>query len=219
MRILTNSAFLFIFILLSGCVTGNVITKEKSANLYDSVCKKGIGGASPWNLKQLFDCNTQSYFIPYQIWTGGEWNGDKNAACMHKADLYFTVNNNSTTTIKGPHDWVNPNTGEHVQVWERSKTNGSKTQRFACHAKGIGRVYDSRGPRYYDVGRCKFPAGYGWKIGERRSCRGTSIEITSITVDENNNLENLTFKWWSGSYLDHIYVYAPNQGMLTAWKQ
>ena len=138
---------------------------------------------------------------------------------MHKADLFFVVNSTSQTTIKGPLKWVNPNTGETIQVWDRSKTNGSKLQLFTCHAKGIGRVYDSRGERHWDVGRCKFPAGFGWKIGERRFCDNTSIEITSISTDTKNNLESLTFKWWSGRHLGHIYQYAPNDGMHYAWEQ
>ena len=80
-------------------------------------------------------------------------------------------------------------------------------------------MFDSRGPRYYAVGRCKFPAGYGWKISERRHCLDTSIEITSVALDDENNLRSLTFKWWYRSTLDHIYQYKPNTGMVNAWQQ
>ena len=67
------------------------------------------------------------------------------------------------------------------------------------HETGIGRVYDSRGPRYYESGRCRFPAGYGWQVGTRRSCRSTAIEITGIGMDDTGHLEELIFKWWTGT--------------------
>ena len=138
---------------------------------------------------------------------------------MHPSDSLFYVNGVSATTISGPEKWQNPLTGETESYWSRKKVDGSKTQLFTCHNLGIGRVYDSRGPWHYPSGRCKFPTGYGWKIENRRYCEDTSIEIIAVTLDEENNLESLTFKWWYGTTLDHIYRYAPNKGMVRAWQQ
>ena len=122
--------------------------------------------------------------LPYQLWTGARWDGSAEGPCMHEADSRFEVNGTSSTRIRGPVAWSNPRTGERHTVWERSKDDGSKAQYFTCHETGIGRVYDSRGPRYYESGRCKFPAGYGWQVGTRRSCRSTAIEITRIGLDD-----------------------------------
>ncbi len=206
----------FATIIVSGCVTDPSIEKIAVAQ---AACEYPAKSNSPWNIKNLYDCENRSLFIPYQLWTGADWDGTKDAPCMHPASSHFFVNGRSGTTIEGPKTWENPSSGEVHIIWERVKTNGSKTQRFACHDKGIGRVFDSRGPRYYSIGRCKFPAGYGWKMSERRHCRDTSIEITSVSLDDNNNLRSLTFKWWYGSTLDHIYRYKPNTGMVNAWQQ
>ncbi|MFT5115082.1 MAG: hypothetical protein ACI8P9_004425 [Parasphingorhabdus sp.] len=138
---------------------------------------------------------------------------------MHKAKKTFHVNKMSATNIVGPIEWENPQSGVTSTVWTRKKLKGTKVQHFVCHETGIGRVYDSRGPRYYDIGRCKFPAGYTWKIMEKKSCTNTSIQITSISFDSKHNLKDLKFKWWTRSILDHIYRYVPKKGMTNAWKQ
>ena len=73
---------------------------------------------------------------------------------MHEADNEFRVNGSSVTRIRGPEEWHNPRSGKEETVWVRAKADGSKTQYFTCHENGIGRVYDSRGPRHYVSGRC-----------------------------------------------------------------
>jgi hypothetical protein len=180
---------------------------------------------SPWDIKSLYNCETKNFFVPYQLWTGAKWNGDQDTNCMHEADSTFYVNRTSGTTIKGPVEWENPKTLNTLKVWKREKLNGSKQQYFACNDKGIGRVFDSRkGGRYYDLGRCKFPAGQGWEIGKQRKCKSTAIEIVKVEIDSNKSLSAIEFKWWyqsrSGEYVhDHTYRYEPNIGSVNAWKQ
>ena len=36
----------------------------------------------PWHISNLYNCANKELFIPYQLWTGAVWNGDKNANCM-----------------------------------------------------------------------------------------------------------------------------------------
>lgn len=137
---------------------------------------------------------------------------------MHAAALEFVVNAVSRTRIDGPIKW------RGREVWVRVKTNGSKTQYFACHAAGIGRVYDSRWPDMpLAPGRCKFPAGPGWKIGEARHCVRTVIKILDIEIDKNGRLFALRFEWFyeQGARLihDHTYRYQVGVGMTRAWKQ
>lgn len=195
------------------------LRKADALRLHAIACSEHKQSGSKWNIHELYDCTTRELFIPYQLWTGVSWDGDKGAPCMHLGDSRFSVNGKSATTITGPRIWRNPVTGKPESYWSREKVNGSKTQYFTCHERGIGRVYDSRGERHFRPGRCKFPAGYGWELGTRRYCRHTSIEIVVISLDEANNLESLSFKWWYRDKLDYIYRYRPNQGMTDAWRQ
>lgn len=183
-------------------------------------CASYPPSSSPWHVGNLYDCGTRKMFVPYQLWTGAEWDGRKDGPCMHKADTTFTVNNRSETRIWGPKKWRNPKTDKEEMVWVREKVQGFKEQYFTCHEKGIGRLYDSRRPRYYRTGRCKFPAGQGWKIHSKRDCLKTSLKITHVGLDDKGRLKELEFEYWSRrDRLDHIYRYVPNLGMTNAWKQ
>ena len=208
---------------LTACLNSQLdddpLTATNMVQLHQLACTTQIDNSGPWGITNLYDCETQTLFIPYQLWTGSSWQGNKQADCMHLTGSFFVVDGESETTIKGPEDWLNPTTGLNQQIWIRDKVDGSKTQYFGCHEKGIGRVYDSRGTRYYKPGRCKFPAGFGWKIGKRRYCKQTSISISELKFDQNYRLEHIIFKWWYGNTLDHIYRYKPDYGMTDAWQQ
>ncbi|BAS68369.1 MAG: hypothetical protein DSY43_04680 [Gammaproteobacteria bacterium] len=203
----------------------NSITEDNKAELHKLACQGERKSNSPWHIINLYNCEENTLFIPYQLWSGADWNGDKNSACMHKANTSFYVNENSGTTIKGPKKWLNPKTNQEIEVWFREKMNGSKQQFFTCNEKGIGRVYDSRrGGRYYKLGRCKFPAGFGWSIGVQRKCKSTMIEIIKIDLNSDNDLSAIEFKWWyknkKGKHIhDHTYRYEAGYGSTNAWKQ
>lgn len=210
--------------LLSACnreTYPSLIPEGVSANeLHRRACmRQAVTPASAWHISSLYDCVKGELYIPYQLWTGASWDGRKRAACMHRANSRFWVNGRSETIIRGPLRWVSPESGAIHQAWSREKTDGSKVQLFTCHERGIGRVFDSRGDRYYDPGRCKFPAGGGWKLGVARACDQTRIEIIHIELDTRNRLAAIHFKWWVHGRLDYIYRYAPNKSMTHAWKQ
>ena len=205
--------------LLVGFVTPIWAEDIAAGGFHKLACASYPSSSSPWHVNNLYDCRTRELFVPYQLWTGAKWDGRKDGPCMHKADNTFSVNDRSLTRISGPKKWRNPKTDKEEMVWVREKVQGWKEQYFICHEKGVGRLYDSRRPRYYRNGRCKFPAGNGWKVGVRRDCRSTSIEITHVGLDETGHLKDLKFKYWSRSRLDHIYRYVPNLGMTNAWKQ
>ncbi len=198
----------------------NAVLREADA-LHELASRNPKRSRSAWNIANLYDRENRTLFVPYQLWTGAEWNGDKDAPCMHKADTLFYVNGRSATTIQGPKEW------NGQEIWVRAKENGSKTQYFQCHDKGIGRVYEIRRGRtrtYRETGRCKFPSGYGWKFGKSRECTNTAIEIDKIEFDGNHDLAALEFKWWflsrsRGYVLDHRYRYVPNTGSTNAWPQ
>ena len=176
----TIGAIFFSAIAACAPTNGAVVRAENSAEIHKSACLEPRKSNSKWNIQELYSCDTRELFIPYQLWTGARWSGDKEAPCMHSSDSLFYVNGVSGTTVSGPEKWQNPVSGTTESYWSRKKVNGSKTQFFTCHKLGIGRVYDSRGPWHYRSGRCKFPAGHGWKVGIRRHCRDTSIEIIAI---------------------------------------
>ena len=199
--------------------TNKSVIKDAEA-LHELACSNTEGSDAPWHISNLYDCRKKAMFIPYHLWTGMAWDGDKDAPCMHEASTIFFVNGVSKTTISGPQEW------RGKKIWIRAKSSGRKTQYFECHNRGIGRVYEIRGGKsrvYKRTGRCKFPAGYGWKLGKRRRCANTAIEIDKIEFGENRELFALEFKWWyrgrAGYRLDHRYRYQPNVGSTNAWPQ
>lgn len=213
-----SSAFAGFFDSNTALINGN--------QLHEAACAVGDdNNTSEWDIKSLYSCETKKLYVPYQLWSGSKWNGDKESSCTHEANSTFYVNGTSGTTIKGPEEWENPESLDTVMIWKREKLNGTKQQYFACNEKGIGRVYDSRrGGRYYGLGRCKFPAGHGWEIGKQRICKSTAIEIIKIEIDSKKSLVGIEFKWWyesrDGEFVhDHTYRYEPNIGSVNAWKQ
>ena len=189
--------------------------------LHQFACSDVGKRVTPWHISNLYDCESKTIYVPYHLWTGAKWDGNKNAPCMHEASTTFFVNINSKTTITGPREWGGR------KIWVRAKSNGSKTQYFECHDRGIGRVYEIRKgkKRYYrETDRCKFPGGHGWEFAKRRNCTRTAIEIDKIEFDKNRELFALEFKWWyesksRGYVLDHRYRYQPNVGSVNAWPQ
>ena len=194
---------------------------KDSAALHEFACSNAGDSESPWHIRNLYDRESRTFFVPYHLWSGAEWDGNKDGPCMHQVSTTFLVNGWSRTTIEGPREW------RGHEVWVRSKTDGSKTQYFECHGCGIGRVYEIRGGKeriYPRTGRCKFPAGYGWKLSERRYCTDTAIRINHLEFDRSRVLLALEFDWWYKSedsqyVLDHRYRYRPNMGMTHAMPQ
>lgn len=198
-------------ILLSGCANRELVDE-----LHLAGCAPTPAGASAWHITRLYDCQSRSLYVPYQLWTGAQWDGDRSKACMHEAHTKFLVDGDDATTIRGPIKWKHPSTGETLDTWHRNKDDGRKQQIFTCHANGIGRVFDSRRSRVYAPGRCKFPAGPGWSLFNRRHCDNTSIEIFRLELSDTNDLAALHFRWWFDGTLDHKYRYAPGKSMTSA---
>jgi hypothetical protein len=201
-----------------GCSTQSAGQEVGAEELRKVACEGALPHRSPWHIANLHDCATNSLYIPYQLWTGEAWDGRRDVGCMHPAAKEFLVNRRSRTRIDGPIKW------NGQDVWARVKTNGAKSQYFVCHAKGIGRVYDSRRPDWRPApGRCKFPAGLGWKIGVARDCDHTRTKILDVELDDAGRLFALRFEWFyesRGTFVhDHDYRYQVGKGMTHAEKQ
>lgn len=204
---------------VSGCAGIGQTRQSRIDALRVAACESVPQSSSPWHIANLYDCATQSLYVPYQLWTGAHWSGSRSEPCMHEANSRFNVDGDSLTSITGPIDWTHPRLGTQHRVWSREKVSGTKVQLFSCHEKGIGRLYDNRREQFFSPGRCKFPAGSGWPLLQQRQCLDTTIEITTIELNEHNELIGLKFKWWYDGMFDHIYRYAPNVGMTNAWRQ
>lgn len=181
---------------------------QKMVNFHQQVCAlpDATQETSPWHIRHLYDCDTGNLFLPYQLWTGAAWNGDKDASCMHEAD----ITNYRNRRLQGPVEWKNLKTGEIETTWRVSRPSGV-VRHFSCNSKGIGRRHDNRKPNYvYWNDRCAFPAGFGWEVGKKRHCLKTTIEITHIRLDDNHNLDSITYDWWIKDKYDHQFTYQAN---------
>ena len=162
-------------------------------------------------------------FIPLELFTGGDIREDKEIKFTN-ANLVF--GEKKRKKIVGPEDWKNPQTGETIKVYKRTRKgqNGLKTQLFTVTNDGqcIGRVWDSRrGGRVIKNG-CKFPLGV-WKEGETRSFEGTSggkprkIELTILKLGKKQK-DRVKFNWklydGSGKLMDdNDYTFSPGKAM------
>ena len=162
-------------------------------------------------------------FIPLELFTGGDIREDKEIKFTN-ANLVF--GEKKRKKIVGPEDWKNPQTGETIKVYKRTRKgqNGLKTQLFTVTNDGqcIGRVWDSRrGGRVIKNG-CKFPLGV-WKEGETRSFEGTSggkprkVELTILKLGKKQK-DKVKFNWklydGSGKLMDdNDYTFSPGKAM------
>ena len=205
--------------LLSGCVLSTSDARDLQRTLAVAACgTPEPAGGSPWHFQRLFNCDDETFYIPFQLWTGAKWNGDREAGCMHAVDHTFMVNGTSQTRISGPYERVNPISATRENYWKREKLQVPKVQYFTCHELGIGHVFDNRFPKDYASGRCEFPAGPGWQVGQKRQCDNTTIEVTRFELNAERELNAIEFKWWYGNTLDHVYRYVREQGMTAAWR-
>jgi len=162
-------------------------------------------------------------FIPLELFTGGEIREDKEIKFTN-ANLVF--GEKKRKKIVGPEDWKNPQTGETIKVYKRTRKgqSGLKTQLFTVTNDGqcIGRVWDSRrGGRVIKNG-CKFPLGV-WREGETRSFEGSSggksrkIELTILKLGKKQK-DKVKFNWklydGSGKLMDdNDYTFSPGKAM------
>ncbi len=189
-----------------------------------------------WSKQNVYDPETDTYYIPYHLWTGAYWDGNKNEnVILQSADTVYIWVNGVETHIKGPEIWRHPYLDKEFKVYRRTLSDRDKVQLFVFHENGIGRVYDHRPTRsydrYYDGKEVKFPAGWGWKIGVpqtfsftiwnngKKTSMTTTIEITAIEFDHESVMTALKYNYSVNGILDHKYVYRPRKGMVVAREQ
>ena len=161
-------------------------------------------------------------FIPLELFTGGEIRNDTEIKYT-PADKIFGEKRRKK--IIGPEDWKNPQTGETIKVYKRTRKgqSGLKTQLFTVTNDGqcIG-VWDSRRGGKVIKNGCKFPLGV-WKEGETRSFEGSSggkprkIELTILKLGKKQK-DKVKFNWklydGSGKLMDdNDYTFSPGKAM------
>ncbi|MGH1541258.1 MAG: hypothetical protein ACRBHB_12600 [Arenicella sp.] len=209
-------------LLVFGLSQKTIATSDQSAaqRLHEQACSiTPYIGDDPWHITNLYNCANRELFIPYQLWTGAAWDGDKNSPCMHAVDTNTILNKpdenyaRGRVIIKGPVLWKDDLSSEMVEVWERVRPHRNSNGYYACHPRGIGKVHNKNKPHGRFVrGLCFAPGGFGWKINRKRTCIKTTLEIVDLTLNENNLLSSLAVKFWFRDKLKYRYVYQPGKG-------
>ena len=186
--------------------------------------------SNAWHFKNLYDSSSDSFFIPYQLWSGEKWDGVKSAEkCMHKANTtwkYTNARNKQTEgRITSPVKFTHPSSGNVFETFEWKSKRGS--QNLVCYERGMARIYDFRFEKVglldspiLDGTECKFPAGFGWQIGVSQDCNPKAPKQTTVTelmFDESSNLVKMKYTYtekegFSAKGADDYYEYDVGKG-------
>ena len=186
--------------------------------------------SNPWHFTNLYDVSSDSFFIPYHLWSGAKWDGVKSAEkCMHKVNTTWKFTNPRNKQTKGkitsPVKFTRLSSGEELQTFEWKSKRGS--QNLICHEKGMARIYDFRFEKaglldspILNGTECKFPAGFGWQVGVSQDCNPEAPKQTTITellFDEGYNLVKITYTYtkkegFSARAADDYYEYVVEKG-------
>jgi hypothetical protein len=194
--------------------------------LHSQACAEDMAHSDdPWHISNLYNCAKRDFFVPYQLWTGAEWDGNKQAPCMHPMERHSVLSRPSDqyasgdVIIRGPVEWHDDHTGETIQVWERIRPHINSHKYYACHPRGIGPIHDvNKTYDRYIKGLCRAPAGFGWQVGKRRICTKTTLEIIDVTLNEEGRLESLIADYWFRDKLKYRYTYKPGKGAVSIFR-
>ena len=87
---MTSRTFLFLFAFFSALLfSSNSIAKDfslKNQSQVKAIYNESLNNKSsnPWHITNLYSKEDDSFFIPYHLWSGSNWDGNKNSEnCMH----------------------------------------------------------------------------------------------------------------------------------------
>ena len=179
---------------------------------------------------------TTERFIPVELWTGADWDGQKELKMAPVDGVYR--HRTSSYSIKGPTEWKHPVTGRTSLTYERinpgRNKDDDKSQLFTINEDqtGLGRLFDGRprrDTRTYSGG-LKFPLGL-WKEGETKSFVYKVWDTTETTRMEAITIKQINFTYQGASYCleiywtatdrsgrktydRHTYIYCPRKSMV-----
>jgi hypothetical protein len=110
----------------SGCATTSYQSTNQMQPMINKVCNspkpKEI---TPWSAYNLYDCKTKSWFIPYELWSGASFDGNKSNSINHQVDTSTEFsyredkpNKMRSVTIKGALPWIDIPTGTHHKIYK-----------------------------------------------------------------------------------------------------
>lgn len=205
--------------LLAGCGRMPVPGMAARTALNERDCEAEVPlDATSWHIQKLYDCQSRTLYIPYELWSGAVWDGRRDGQCMHPVDRRAIYNTMLGSRVTGPHERVNPLTGLTEQFWKRAHFASDHEQFYTCNDDGVALVWDSRFAVNRSGDGCDFPAGPGWEPGEKRACGRYTVQITDVMLNEDDELIELEFRWWRGNVLDYVYRYRRHHGLTIAYK-
>ena len=216
-------AFTFSF----GALASEVSIKKQSDAKSTFAKASKTNSTNPWHFSNLYDDASNSFFIPYHLWSGAKWNGKKSAEnCMHKVKntwVFKRGDRERKQRISAPVDFKKAGSSEVLKTFKSE--NRKNYQHYICHEKGLARIYDQRFEQTgeldsLDGKECKFPAGFGWRVGKTQDCSKNSPKATKITeliFDKDFILQKMsyTYEKKEGAKAlrkDDYYEYVPNKG-------
>lgn len=235
-KLILSSFFLFVVIIYSNnSSSSEKIYKLKNESDVIKLAKiaKNQSALSPWHFNNLYDPPSKSFFIPYHLWSGAKWDGIKSTEnCIHKVNTVWNYTNPRDKQVKskiiGQQKYTDPKTGQTFKTFEWKSKRGS--QYLICHKKGLARIYDFRFEKeglldspILNGTECKFPAGFGWQIGESQDCNPNAPKQTTVTeliFDKNFKLIKMIYiytrkKGFSAKLADDIYEYVVDKGRVS----
>jgi hypothetical protein len=67
-------SLVMIFSLAIGLLLSNSVLAEDMDELRSAACGEGKAKDSSWHISNLYNCENNSFFVPYHLWTGAKWN-------------------------------------------------------------------------------------------------------------------------------------------------
>jgi len=235
---MTSKTFLFLFAFFSALLFSfNSFAKDfslKNQSQVKAIYNESLNNKSsnPWHITNLYSKEDDSFFIPYHLWSGSNWDGNKNSEnCMHEVKnkwifqaLNFKKGNGERKMkLSAPENYKIPDGDKVVKAFKvESRRN---YQYYICHKNGLARIYDGRFDKAgvlneLDGKECKFPAGFGWKINEPKDCskqHPKQTKIVEIIFDNNFILKKLSYTYEKKEgrktrLKNDYYEYEPKKG-------
>ena len=229
MNLISFSAMVFaISVAFSSKAAASEISIKKQSEAESTFAKASrTKSSNPWHLSNLYDSTSGSFFIPYHLWSGATWDGNKSVEnCMHAVKntwVFKRGDRERKQRISAPVAFKKEGLAGDVKTFKSE--NKEKYQHYVCHGKGLARIYDQRFEQTgeldsLDGKECKFPAGFGWRVNETQDCSENSpkaTRITELTFDKDFILKKMSYtyekkKGAKALRKDDYYEYVPNKG-------
>ena len=99
-RSLSAVFFAIAFTFSLGALASEVSIKKQSDAKSAFAKATETNSSNPWHFSNLYDDATNSFFVPYHLWSGAKWNGKKSVeSCIRKAFMSLQLAIKYSTAI------------------------------------------------------------------------------------------------------------------------